>query len=169
MPKLGLRRWEDIVEQFYTKYYGLKKWQDANFRLVCQQGYLVNPTGRILTFHKHKEKQGVMMYSRPDVCNYPVQSLATADIVPLAMVVISRRLQREGLSDIVKLINQVHDSIILDAPEEYVDAAAKICYNTFNDLPKLVTQYFGFEYNVPMTGEVKYGHNWNEMTKWKAN
>jgi DNA polymerase I-like protein with 3'-5' exonuclease and polymerase domains len=168
MPKFSLKRWEQIVEAFYEKYSALKRWQDENYKLVIRQGFLVNPTGRILTFHKHQKENGGVMYNKAEVCNYPVQSLATADIVPLAMVVISRRIQKEGLSNEVKLINQVHDSIILDLPKKYLDTVAKICYNTFQELPKLITQYFGFEFNVPLTGEIKYGElNWNELTKWE--
>lgn len=165
MPKLPLKKWEEIVENFYGKYYGLKCWQDKNFQTVLKQGYLVNPTGRILTFQKHL-KGGVMMYGRPDVCNYPVQSLATADIVPLAMVVIHRRLKKEGLHD-VKMINQVHDSIIFDAPKKDVDKTCEICITVFRELPKLIESYFGFKYNVPMDGEAKFGNNWNELVKWK--
>lgn len=166
MPRLGLKRWEEIVEQFYAKYSGLKRWQDNNYKLVCKQGFLVNPTGRILTFHKHKEKGGILNYSKPEVANYCVQSLATADIVPLAMIVAYRRLQKEELYD-VKIINQVHDSIILDAPKKDVDKACSIVIQVFRDIPKLVEAYFGFNYNVPMDGDAKYGNNWNEMVKWK--
>ena len=73
MPKLGLRKWEQIVEDFYTKYAGLGKWQNENYKTVCKQGYLVNPTGRILTFHKHPKKEGQPpMYNKAEVCNYPV-------------------------------------------------------------------------------------------------
>jgi DNA polymerase I-like protein with 3'-5' exonuclease and polymerase domains len=83
------------------------------------------------------------------------------------MVVIHRRLIKEGLYDYVKIINQVHDSIILDSPTEYIDKACRLVYDVFNELPKLISNYFGFEYNVPMTGECKYGDNWNSMVKWK--
>lgn len=167
MPKLGLKRWEEIVENFYDKYSGLKKWQDANVKQVYKTGCLVNPTGRILTFHKHQEKDGSLKYSRPEICNYPVQSLATADIVPLAMVVISRRLQKEKLYD-VKMINQVHDSIIFDAPKRDIDKTCEITLGVFKELPQLIKRYFGFTYNVDMKGEAKYGLNWNEMVKWKG-
>jgi hypothetical protein len=74
MPKFSLKRWENIVQSFYDKYHDLKLWQDRNYALVCKQGFLVNPTGRILTFHKHKEKGGIQIYNRAEVCNYPVSN-----------------------------------------------------------------------------------------------
>jgi len=82
------------------------------------------------------------------------------------MVVISRRLKKEKLHD-VKLINQVHDSVILDAPPKDVERACELVYNVFNELPKLIENYFGFEFNVPLTGECAYGDNWNSLTKWE--
>lgn len=168
MPKLGLRKWEGIVTAFYEKYSGLKQWQDTNYQLVCRQGYLVNPTGRILTFHKQPRNDGTMMYNRSEVCNYPCQSLATADIVPLAMVVIYRRLLKEGLHD-VKMINQVHDSIIFDSPPEHINHVCSLVSNVFIELPILIERFFGFPYNVNMKGECKFGDNWNTMEKWKGN
>lgn len=164
MPKLGIKKYEQVVEEFYKKYKILKQWQDKNYAIVCKQGYLVNPTGRILTFHKQM-KGGVLQYNRPDICNYPVQSFATADIVPLTMIVVNQRLKREGLYD-VKIINQVHDSIILDTPDKYVDRVCSLVYNVFKEIPQLVERCFGFEYNIPMSGECKYGQNWNSLVKW---
>jgi len=124
-------------------------------------------TGREYRFQKYKKK-GIWEYSRPAVCNYPVQGTATADVMPLCMVVIYRRLKREGLLDKgVKLINQVHDSIILDAPNKYIDITGELCYNVFNSIPELVSKYFNYEWVVPMDGEIKVGNNWSDMTKLK--
>jgi len=166
MPNFSLKKWEGIYDQFYDKYSGLGKWQTENYKTVCKQGFLINPTGRKFIFHKHAKDNGSVSYSKPEVCNYPVQSLATGDIVPLAMVVVARRLIKEKLYD-VKIINQVHDSIILDAPKKDVYKTCALVYNVFNELPKLIENFFGFEFNVPLTGECDYGDNWNSLTKWK--
>ena len=82
------------------------------------------------------------------------------------MVVATRRIAKAGLVD-TKLINQVHDSLIFDAPRKDVEQVCEIVINTFEDLPKLIESYFGFEFNIPMTGEAKYGDDWNNLTKWK--
>jgi DNA polymerase I-like protein with 3'-5' exonuclease and polymerase domains len=93
--------------------------------------------------------------------------LCTADVVPLAMVVIHRRLIKEGLTD-VKMINQVHDSIIFDSPSKDVDKTCAIAIGVFKELPILIEKYFGFPVNVPFSGEAKIGNDWNNMTKWKG-
>ena len=82
------------------------------------------------------------------------------------MVVATRRLTKAGLVD-TKLINQVHDSLIFDAPRKDVEQVCEIVINTFEDLPKLIESYFGFEFNVPMTGSAKIGETWDDVKDWR--
>jgi hypothetical protein len=55
------------------------------------------------------------------VDNYPVQALATAEIVPVAVVYLWHRLAENGLQDRVRIVNLVHDS----APSEIHPSAAE--------------------------------------------
>ena len=168
MPNLGLKRRETIMEEFYDKYKRLGQWQNANYREVCNKGLLKSFTGREYVFQKYQDKDGAWGYSKPQVCNYPVQGCATADIMPLCMLVIFRRLRdREYFTQGVKLINQVHDSLILDMPEKLIEEVAQICINVFREIPKLVYNYWGYEWVTPMNGECKFGTNWSEMEKLK--
>ena len=168
MPSFPRSRWEEIVEAFYDKYRILKKWQDDNYTLVCKQGFLQTFTGRKYVFNKVTKWDGSVIYNKPDVCNYPVQGTATADIMPLTMLVIRNKLLKERLFD-VKIINQVHDSIILDAPKKDVYKASEICYNIFQDLPRIISRYWDYPWTTPMTGDVKYGTSWGKMEKVSFN
>lgn len=168
MPSFPLKKWEAIVEQFNQHYAGLIAWQDKNFLTVCKQGFLKSFTGREYIFHKYQNKDGSWLYSRPQVCNYVVQGTATADIMPLCMLVIFRRLESKGYFEKgVKFINQVHDSIILDSPNKYVEEVADLAINVFREIPKLVKHYWNYDWIVPMNGEAKIGTNWGEMEKLK--
>jgi DNA polymerase-1 len=166
MPKMPLEKWEEISDAFYSKYKGLKQWQDYNYKEVCVHGEYQSFTGRIYKFKKVRKKDGVWLYPKPAVCNYIVQGTATGDIVPLAMIIIRNRLIREGLYDDVKIVMQVHDSIVLDSPVKFVDRTAHICLDTFNNLPTYIEQYWEYPWTVPMTGEVKIGNSWGDMKKW---
>ena len=168
MPNFTLDKWEDIVNSFYKKYNTLKKWQDSNYREVCKTGKLVTPTGRTLIFKKKRKSDGSWIYPRPSVCNYPVQSVSTADIVPLAMVEIERRISLDNLNSKCYIINQVHDSIILDCSNDkkIIDSVCRICYTVFNDLPLLIKEWFNLEWETPLTGECKFGNNWSKMELW---
>lgn len=168
MPNFSLKRWEAIYEAFWDKYSGLRKWQYANYKLVNQQGFLKSFTGREYIFNKYRNKDGSWGYSFPQVCNYVVQGLCTADVMPLCMVVIFRRLRKGGYFEKgVKFINQVHDSIILDVPNYLIEEVASICLNVFRSIPELVSNYFDYEWCVPMDGEAKVGYDWSNMTKLK--
>ena len=168
MPSLGLKRWRNIYDEFYDKYKGLGKWQNANYREVCSTGMLKSFTGREYIFSKYADKDGAWLYSKPQVCNYICQGTATADIMPLCMIVIFRRLKTRGyLEQGVKFINQVHDSIILDMPEKLIEEVATICVEVFREIPKLVYGYWGYDWITPMNGETKFGLTWDKMTKLK--
>jgi DNA polymerase-1 len=166
MPSFSMKRWIEIMEAFCAKYSRLIKWQNENYALVRNQGWLQTFTGRIYVFEKSSQFDGSLDYSRPAVCNYPVQGTATADIVPLVMCQIKNRLQKEKMYDI-KIINQVHDSIVFDTPKKDVDKLAKICYYYFRTIPESVFKYWGYEWITPMDGEVKVGNDWSNMQKVK--
>lgn len=165
MPDLGRDRWEEIVESFYNKYKGLKRWQDNNYKLVCKQGWYAGPTGRRYLFKKEKKYDGSWEYPKPSICNFVVQGTATGDIVPLVMCKVMPQLQ--ALSKDIKLINQVHDSIVIDCPDEFVSQVCDICLNAFESIPKYMKEIYNYDWIVPMAGECKFGNNWSEMTTYE--
>ena len=55
--------------------------------------------------------------------NMPIQGTA-ADIIKIAMIRVYRRLKQENMQ--AKLILQVHDELIVEAPEQEAEQAAKI-------------------------------------------
>jgi DNA polymerase-1 len=167
MPDFPKRKWDKIVEEFYGKYSRLKEWQDENLATVCKQGYLQTFTGRRYIFERNLQRDGSYQYERPPVCNYPVQGTATGDIIPMVMVQIYRKIKSGNLPD-VKIINQVHDSIVLDLPKKDVDTVAAICYHSFRNIPQSVKTYWGYNWTVPMEGDLKIGENWSEMKKYQS-
>lgn len=80
--------------------------------------------------------------------NTPIQGTA-ADIIKLAMVRAARRLKREGLR--ARLILQVHDELIVEAPAEEAERAAAILGEEMRGAAQL---------SVPLTADVHRGDNW---------
>lgn len=165
MPKLGKERWEQIAEDFYAKYKGLRKWQEESYRFVTKHGWYQSFTGRRYHFQKVRKFDGTYEYPWPSVCNYMVQGTATGDIVPLVLVNVFPKLRR--VSSEIKLINQVHDSIVLDAPDKYVSDVCEICLQAFQDIPKLVKKHYNYDWVVPMAGEATFGNDWSSKTKYE--
>ena len=160
MPNYSKKKWEGIVNKFYAKYRVLKQWQEDNISTVYKNGgWLQNPTGRIFWFSK--DSKG---YDIRQIKNYPVQSLATADIMKLAMCIIYKKFVAAGYKS--KIITQVHDSLIFDAIRSEVLSIAKLCTQVMNDLPKYVKQIWGIDFNVPLGGEIELGENYGHMVEY---
>ena len=166
MPSYSRKRWMEIVEAFYKKYPMLQKWQAQCKRIVYRDGgTLRNPTGRKFIFHKHTTGKKEGQYKEQQIKNFPVQSLATADIMPLAMVVIYKLYKARKFKSLMLL--QVHDSLVFDVKREEVQELTEMCIQVFDDLPKYIKQVFGFEFNIPLTGDAEAGPNYGDQKKYK--
>ena len=82
--------------------------------------------------------------------NTPIQGTAT-DIIKLAMVHVWQRLRDEGLR--ARLLLQVHDELIVEAPEEEAEAVSRLLKE---EMERAVS------YSVPLTVEVGTGKTWLE-------
>jgi DNA polymerase I-like protein with 3'-5' exonuclease and polymerase domains len=154
--------WQDVINQFYSKYVSLGVWHNKILNDVKRDRKLVMPTGRTYNFTP-EVKYGKEQWPRTKILNYPVQGLG-ADLMAIARVSLSNRLK--GKEDI-KLINTVHDSIIIDFdskkhdPEELVSLVDKC----FNDVPLNFKNLFGVEFTLPMRVDCEIGPTWGEMEK----
>ena len=101
--------WQNIIDQFYGKYVKLKEWHDEIVFRAKRDRKLTMPTGRVYYYEPEVTSYGVK-HPRTKILNYPVQGLG-ADLMSIARVSLRNRLlDKEG----VRMINTVHDSIILD-------------------------------------------------------
>ena len=82
--------------------------------------------------------------------NAPMQGTA-ADIVKLAMIAVQRWLDEARMRSL--LILQVHDELVLEVPEDELDAVR-------GELPKLMAGVAPL--SVPLVAEVGVGANWDE-------
>ena len=80
--------------------------------------------------------------------NMPLQG-SSADIIKIAMINVSNELKKNNMK--TKLILQVHDELVLDAPESEKDKAVEILKTEMENAVKL---------KVPLTVEVHCGKNW---------
>ena len=158
--------WQNVIDEFYGKYVGLKKWHDKIFNDAKRDRKLVMPTGRI--YHYEPEiKYDKVKYPRTKILNYPVQGLG-ADLMAIARVSLRNRLKDK---ESVKLVNTVHDSIILDFDQKVWDNIdlVNIVDRCFNDVPMNFQKLFGVNFNLPMRVECQVGNTWGDMEIIDAN
>lgn len=154
--------WQKVIDEFYSKYKGIKKWHDEIVRTVTTTGQLVMPTGRIYKY-KPTLKRGEMVWPRTTILNYPVQGLG-ADLMCIARVSFARRLKASGI--IGKSISTVHDSIVIDVEDEYTEQVCKLFHEVFNDIPKNFERLFKVPFDLPTKCEVSYGPNLKDMVEY---
>ena len=85
-----------------------------------------------------------------------MQSFATADIVPLALLHIDNLLERMKSC----IVNTVHDSIVIDVHPEEKNAVIGVIDKTNKELSSLISSRWGISFNVPLLLEAKIGYNW---------
>lgn len=156
--------WQDVIDKYYLKYNGIFDFHMRIIKEAKRTGLITSPIGRSYRYEPKVNWRGELQWSEPDITNYINQGLG-ADVMAVVRVAIRQRMIRASLKS--KLILTVHDSIVADCPEEEVKPVASLFDKTFRELPRLITQAYGIDWNVPMMGEVSVGQNMLELTELK--
>ena len=152
--------WQNVIDEFYTKYKGLGQWHKEIVATAMKDRKITMPTGRVYNYEP-EVKYGKVKWPRTKILNYPVQGLG-ADLMAIARVSLANRLK--DMKN-VKLINTVHDSIIVDFDSKVCDniSIVKIVDQCFTDIPTNFNKLFGVKFNLPMRVECQVGPNWGNM------
>ena len=80
--------------------------------------------------------------------NTPIQGTA-ADIMKIAMIKVLKEIEKRGLKS--KIVLQVHDEMMIEAPIEEQEEIQKIVKNSMETAAKL---------KVPLIAEISEANNW---------
>lgn len=113
-----------LIEKYFTEYAGIRRYMDEVVKTARENGYVetLDHRRRYLP-DLRSSKFNVRSAAERIALNTPIQGTA-ADIIKRAMVRVFRRLRDEHLS--ARLILQVHDELIVEAPEQEAARAAQI-------------------------------------------
>jgi len=143
-------------QHFTDKYKGVAAWHSRLAKEAIETHKITTPSGREFSFPDVVRKASGRVSFFTQIKNYPVQSFATADIVPIALLHIDSLLK--GMQSCI--VNSVHDSIVIDVhPDEEVQVI-KVIDDTNKVLNELITLRWGIDFNVPLLLESKIGDNW---------
>jgi DNA polymerase I-like protein with 3'-5' exonuclease and polymerase domains len=156
--------WRKVIDGFCEKYSTWARWTDKLVNTVTREGHLTNPTGRQYFFTPQR-RRGELTWPRTQIINHPVQGLAS-DWVKTGRVVLCQKL-KDGHARGALLINSVHDSLVLDVPDDRVDAALRLLHDVVHlDTQKVFSALFNYRFQTNIKGEVMYGPNQNELKEW---
>lgn len=149
----GLSRTEakQMIEAYFETYPKLKEYMAEQVNKARQTGYVETILGRKRHLKDINSNNFVVRgHAERNAVNAPVQGSA-ADIVKIAMIKIDRELGEQNLK--TKMLLQVHDELVFEAPTNEIEAASKLIKTEMENALK--TQ-------VPLLVEIGVGDNWLE-------
>ena len=124
---------------------------EENVRRAKEDGYVTTLLGRKRYIVELKSGNfNQRAFGERAAMNMPLQGSA-ADIIKIAMLRVTKRLAQDGMA--AKLVLQVHDELILDAPESEAEAAKALLKEEMEAATQL---------RVPLIAEVSTGKSWYE-------
>lgn len=149
----------EYVKFFRDKYKGISRAQSNWTTTVAERKVLELPWGMRFYWPKAKVHQSGYVSFTTEIYNFPVQNLATAEIIPVALVHFWHRI--EGLP--ITIFNTVHDSIVSRVHKDYMDVAkelSKIAMTT--DVYKFFEEVYRYKLwdELPLGVGLKSGKAW---------
>ena len=142
---------QQFIDNYLAAFPGIKVYMEKTIEDGRQQGYVTTLFGRRRALPELASKNhNLRALGERMAMNTPIQGTA-ADVIKLAMVRVWRRLRAEGLK--ARLILQVHDELIVEAPQEEAERAAAILGQEMQS---------AVEFTVPLSADVQQGRDWLE-------
>lgn len=169
-----------FIATFYKRYIGVHRWHAEmaeramkaaehrvgadGMRQVERSFTYSTETGRYYVFKEYKSTYRTdrdYSFSPTELKNYPIQGLATGDIVPMMLGILFRELK--DLTN-VKLVNTVHDSILFDVSNQAIkDGIISKIKAVLNNTHVYYEKTFGVPLSLKLSAGCQLGQNWYEM------
>jgi DNA polymerase-1 len=150
--RLGLepRVAQEYIDLYFSRYAGVRAWLDRTLAQGEKDGYVRTMFGRRRYVPDLRSRNKMIRGAAERIAvNAPIQGTA-ADLMKIAMIRVSRRLRGTG----ALLILQVHDELVLEAPEGKAAEAERLVCEEMESVSRL---------DVPLRVDVSRGLNWAEM------
>ena len=151
--QLGIPRAEadKYIKNYFARYAGVKRWIDDTIAQVRETGFTLTLHGRRRPIPDMDARNpSARGFAERTAVNTPLQGTA-ADIIKVAMIQIQRRLEEERLRS--RMLLQVHDELVFEAPPEEVDKLKALVKELMEGACPL---------EVPLVAEVGTGDNWRD-------
>ncbi|OFW80896.1 MAG: DNA polymerase I [Alphaproteobacteria bacterium RIFCSPLOWO2_01_FULL_40_26] len=140
----------DYIKSYLATYPGIDDYMKNYIEMARQNGYVSTISGRKCFIHGINDKNPIIRQESERLAiNAPIQGSA-ADIIKKAMIALDNKLHKNNLRS--KIILQIHDELIVEAPREEAETAAKILTSEMENVMNL---------DVPLKVDIKIGENWS--------
>ncbi len=146
-----------FIAGYFERYPGIKRYIDTIKEEARANGAVTTQLGRRRPIPELRAANPALRAAGERAAiNHPIQGTA-ADIIKIAMIRLTPRLSAAGFKS--RLILQVHDELLLEAPEGEVERLIPLLIETMEGALAL---------DVPLTVEAKTGLRWDEMQRWSG-
>ncbi len=144
-------RAKEYIASYFAQYPLISEYMESCKTFAAENGYVETLFGRRRVIPEMREKNRIKRaFGERVAMNTPIQGTA-ADLIKKAMILVDGRLRREGLR--ARLILQIHDELIVEAPAEEEEAAKRILEEEMTGAMRL---------SVPLVAEATSGRSWFE-------
>ncbi len=142
-----------FIDTYFREFSGVKKYIDRTLAFTKKEGYCETLFGR-RRYIPELNSSNFQLRSAAErmAINHPVQGTA-ADLMKMAMIKVFEEIKKANASDI-KMILQVHDELVLEAPEARANEWAGRVKKYMEEIATL---------RVPIEVHVGVGRHWGEI------
>ena len=158
----GTKAQQAYYAAFRERYQGISGTQENWIYRVLAKKELPIPSGLVFYWpHARQDSKSGYVNVTPSVCNYPVQSYATADIIPIAIIKIWHEIKAREMESF--LVNTVHDSVEGEIHPDEVEEFRDLAFDAFtNYVYFYLDVVYDDRFTVPLGAEIKFGEHWGE-------
>ncbi len=154
MQELNISRVEAsaLIKAYYERFPGLQNYMATSVADAREQGYVTTLLGRKRNLRDINSRNGLSRSNAERMAmNTPIQGTA-ADMIKIAMIRVQAALEAGNFR--TKMVLQVHDELVFDAPKEEVETVVPI----IEDLMRTAIP----DLSVPIVVSTDKGKNWLE-------
>lgn len=141
----------DIIKSYFQTYPGIRDYIESQKEFARKNGFVETLLGRRRYLKDINSRNAVVRgHAERNAVNAPIQGTA-ADVIKLAMIKIYDELRANSFD--TKMVLQVHDELVFDAPKNEVEAVKPLIKDAMENALKI---------KVPLIVEFGQGANWLE-------
>ncbi len=148
--QLGISREEAkrFIDEYFVRFAGVRRFLEAAVQRARERGYAETLLGRRRYIPELQDRNfNVRSFGERTATNSPIQGSA-ADLIKIAMVRIAQELRERYRA---RLVLQVHDELLVEAPPEEAEAVAALVRGRMEGAAALT---------VPLVADIGIGPTW---------
>ncbi len=150
---IPVHRAKQYIDSYFEKYPSIKQYMKDIVEEAGDKGYVSTILHRRRYLPELRSSNfNTRSFGERMAMNTPIQGSA-ADIIKIAMVKVYRTLRERNFK--AKLILQVHDELLIECPEDEIEAVTKILQQSMEN---------AVEISVPLKVDISYANNWYDIS-----